>query len=113
MCGCVCSPALQEAAKQLLQSDYVLLSLEPRLALLRCLTDFAFVSELARAHLDARNEAYAQARAMGKPGFAASTFSSTMPASGAYGCEDAGAAAEHATAVCMLEEWVDWVEMHR
>jgi hypothetical protein len=103
--------ALQEAAKQLLQSDYVLLSLEPRLALLRCLTDFAFVSELARAHLDARNEAYAQARALGRPGFAASTFSSIMP-SGAYGTYE-GAAAEHATAVRMLEEWVDWVEMHR
>lgn len=52
--------AVQDAAKKLLQSDYALLPLEPRLALLRCLTDFAFVSELARAHLDARNEAYAQ-----------------------------------------------------
>lgn len=52
----------QEAATQLLQSDYALLSLEPRLALLRVLTDFAFVSELARSHLDARTEAYAQVR---------------------------------------------------
>jgi hypothetical protein len=58
----VCVGAVQDAAKQLLQSDYALLPLEPRLALLRCLTDFAFVSELARAHLDARNEAYAQVR---------------------------------------------------
>lgn len=62
-----------------------------------------------------------QARTLAKAGFAASTFSST-PAPGAYGAEGAGlhdpaaaeqAAAEHATAVRMLEEWVDWVEMMR
>lgn len=124
-------PRPQEAASQLLESDYVLLSLEPRLALLRCLTDFAFVSELARAHLDARNEAFAQSRTLGKPGFAATTFSST-PGPAVHGFdgsraglqegvvtpEEAGkqaaaAAAEHATAVRMLEEWVDWVEVLR
>jgi hypothetical protein len=62
-----------------------------------------------------------QARTLAKGGFAASTFSST-PGPGAYGAEGAGlhdpeaaaqAAAEHATAVRMLEEWVDWVEMMR
>jgi hypothetical protein len=62
-----------------------------------------------------------QARTLAKAGFAASTFSSA-PGPGAYGAEGAGlhdpeaaaqAAAEHATAVRMLEEWVDWVEMMR
>lgn len=113
---------LQEAAKQLLQSDYALLSLEPRLALLRCLTDFAFASELARAHLDARNEAFAQSRALGKPGFATNTFSVMQGPTGAlhssWGLQASKhtspeQAAEHATGVKMLEEWVEWVEMQR
>lgn len=173
----------QEAATQLLQSDYALLSLEPRLALLRVLTDFAFVSDLARSHLDARTEAYAQVRvcacvcvlvcmrscvrahrqelcttqpsipcaqlraasphdkvlvnattcpescalllhapprrvrlllstqaqALGKPVAASNAFS--VPPAPAGG--SAEAAAEHATAVRMLEEWVDWVELQR
>lgn len=107
---------LQEAAKQLLQTDYALLSLEPRLSLLRCLTDFAFVSELARSHLTARNDANAQARAMGKPGCSTNTFSNPLAAAGGAGGVGqlgAAAAAELASAVKMLEEWVEWVEMLR
>lgn len=104
---------LQEAAKQLLQTDYALLSLEPRLSLLRCLTDFAFVSDLARSHLTARNDANAQARAMGKPGCSTNTFSNPLAAAGGVGQLGAAAAAELASAVKMLEEWVEWVEMLR
>ena len=104
---------MQEAAKQLLQTDYALLSLEPRLSLLRCLTDFAFVSDLARSHLTARNDANAQARAMGKPGCSTNTFSNPLAAAGGVGQLGAAAAAELASAVKMLEEWVEWVEMLR
>lgn len=116
LCTAPCVPPIpppQEAAKQLLQSDYALLSLEPRLCILRCLTDFAFVSELARSHLTARNDAYAQARALGKSGFATNAFSNPLGAAGGAGQLGPEAAAEQATAVKMLEEWVEWVEMLR
>lgn len=55
---------------------------------------------------------FTQAQALGKPVAASNAFSvPPAPAAGAGG--SAEAAAEHATAVRMLEEWVDWVELQR